>query len=332
MLHLVAAADQRFFPGLLTALATAVERSSGRIGYKVTVIDGGISEGQWALLDARLSTIAAGRGIDLELSRISKEALLLRLPERRGSSLSYARLAIPHVLEGDYFIYLDSDVICFRGIEEFRDAMNPGVYVTAARDPLGKVRRDKSMRNKVRFTQSFSPYFNAGIIGINAKLWREEQVSRRIEELLKEAHLYSFADQTLLNIVFKDRWTEVPHWGNHVLTIRRCSRIMDVPCLANLHFTGRIKPWLSEESSLARLVPDYLYDLAFRWASDSGDPTKRTVREETRGSILPKSKLERIMRPRRMKDHSILEAMENHPKEIARLLWDRFGFPGRIPA
>lgn len=327
-LHLVSTADARFFPGLLTALASALAAASGEFAYRVTVLDGGLLDEQYARLEKTLAGIAQRSSIALEVDRlIPRKETIDALPSRRGSTLTYARLAIPHLLPADRIVYLDSDVLCLRGVEAFWKALTPDTALSAARDPLDEIGRDRTARQELPASLHAAPYFNAGVIGINLAFWRRPEVAAKIEALLGRAQGFRYVDQSLLNILFLGQWAEVDRLDNHVLTLRHCGEFPQLGERANFHYVGPHKPWLSRESLFYRHPLNHLFDLA--WASLEGESSPRPPRQIAAASLARarrKARLYRLFQPRRAAEYrrGIEAAQAAEPS--ARAYWDRFGW------
>lgn len=327
-LDLVSAANARFFPGLLVALASAVSRASGRYDYAVHVLDGGLHSTQWESLQSRLKRVARSAGIEVAVKRILLDAeTLAELPLRRGSPLTFARLILPRLLPRKRLVYLDSDVLCLAGIEPFWEALDDGTAVTAVVDPLGTFGGDKTARRLVSRSLRGLPYFNAGIIGMNSELWASEPFKTRINELFSDMQDFRFMDQTLLNLVFRDSWREVPGRLNLVLTLHACGLIGEEKAPANYHFVGPRKPWLQEPAPIQRLVPNALFDRAWQWieGADTGDAFSRSVDQRSVATARRKAALYRCFRPSRVRDYSRALHARGNAKAIAREIWNRFG-------
>jgi lipopolysaccharide biosynthesis glycosyltransferase len=333
LLDLMSAADAKFFPGLITALGSALGCASGRFAYRISVLDGGIQDADWSKMEFHLHRIARAGGTDLELIRIRPSGELAEgLPSRRGSQLAYARLLIPSLTRTPKLVYIDSDVVCMQGVEAFFLALDSGAAVVAVRDPLGKLGRDSLLRHSLPRNRHGLPYFNTGIIGINADAWRETADHSRIEQLLPAAPGYRYADQSLLNLVFHGRWHELPENHNRILTLSNSADLERHGLPGNLHYVGRRKPWLSPVSSVSRSVADRLFDRAHHWVAGAVPPD-RTLDSRSQEASGRKSRLYRIFYPPRGRLYAASLAAADRADEIAGRLWDaRSGPRNSAPA
>ncbi len=300
-MHLASASDERFFPGLHVALASAVLAASGRLDYTVHVVDGGITDAQWTILETNLRALGALRGIEVELRRIpATHPAFERFPIRRGSNLTCARLAIPHIIDASRVVYLDSDVVCLLGVEGFWEALEPQTALVAVLDPLRRVGRDCTLRDRLPHRMHDQPYFNAGIIGINVALCRANGSLEAIDRLIGEASEFKYVDQTLLNLVFLGAWSRLPDVYNLVLTLENSACIMERPCAANLHYVGSGKPWLSRQSSFYRFAPDTIFDFVTKLlGTDNSCEEPRTINPHRLAQAQRKAMIYGFLLPRR---------------------------------
>lgn len=118
------------------------------------------------------------------------------------SLTTYARLFIPSLLPDDVdkVLYLDCDSIIVDSFKELWQEDISDYYCAAVRDcsntsfmeALGIPRGEK--------------YFNAGVLFINLKKWREDNVEDKfIDFLTNNQHRYYQHDQGVLNHVFKNQ-------------------------------------------------------------------------------------------------------------------------------
>jgi lipopolysaccharide biosynthesis glycosyltransferase len=319
-IQLVSAADSKFAPGLITALGSAVASASGRFNYHVSVIDGGLTGNDWAQLESCLSRIGSIKGIHVSLARIpAAELLNFDMPMRRGSQLTYSRLSIPCFLKVPKLVYIDSDVLCLRGIEDFWTNLDHHILV-AARDPLGTIGRDSFVRRRLPSVKHGLPYFNAGIIGINCIRWSMPENQQKIKALLPLADQFKYADQSLLNCAFHDEWQEIPEINNQVLCLRNCANLDTVDPAANFHYVGGQKPWLSNSSSVYRHPANLLFDKAYEWISGVKSP-RRTVKERSLVKARRKILLCRFFHRSRSREYAKILESASQPEAIVDRLW-----------
>jgi lipopolysaccharide biosynthesis glycosyltransferase len=314
---LVSTADEKFFLGLLVAVFTAIECASGTYAYDVIIFNGGIREDQWRLLTRSIATISQSKGLVVSISKIDLTlADLAILPCRRGSPLTNARLLVSVLLPNvKNVVYMDSDVVCRRGIEEFHEALSDGCAISACLDPYKVIGKDRSVRQHLSKSKWQLPYFNAGIIGINVSAWAVNFPT--ITALLESDQEFKHADQSLLNRLFYDQWTAVPAHANHVLTLENCANFPDHHTPSNLHFVGPRKPWLTNHSLFYRRFFDALFDKKLEEITDVGTKANRTTDSQSLRSARRKVQWYRILMPKRCAIYSkVLAAHDRYVEQI----------------
>jgi lipopolysaccharide biosynthesis glycosyltransferase len=155
-----------------------------------------------------------------------------------GSKLSYVRLEPGKYTKAtERLIWLDTDTIVLGSLETLWNLDFETMPVAAVANVWGNPNNSRD-RN---------PYFNAGVLVYNMKLWEQEQIS---EKLLQNAHsnIWGDHDQGALNSVLARRWKQLEQiWNNHN-TDDMSTKVM--------HFMSKPKPW--ESSAPNRLWLDML--------------------------------------------------------------------------
>jgi lipopolysaccharide biosynthesis glycosyltransferase len=197
---------------------------------------------------ADLKAITTEFGARLFYYDIDKNALcasvMKRAPyNRRLTNIVYARLLFDKILpEGiERLVYLDCDMMVRAPIENIAEIDLESFPIAAVAEPYAmgiKHRRDMKLNRDI--FDPADPYFNAGLIVIDMKGWRDAMIIEKLEAMLSDgtmARLYY--DQDFLNIIFVNNWLKLdqrwnivdPRWPHQALN----------PFL--LHYTGRHKPW-----------------------------------------------------------------------------------------
>ena len=144
-----------------------------------------------------------------------------------GAKIIYAKLEPEKYTKAkDRLIWLDSDMIILGSLEPLWNLDFEGMPVAAALNVWGNPNNPADKK----------PYFNAGLLVLNLKLWEEEKLS---EKMLEDAqvNLWCDCDQGACNSVLAGRWKRLEQiWNNHD-TDDMSTRVM--------HFISRPKPWES---------------------------------------------------------------------------------------
>lgn len=163
---------------------------------------------------------------------------------------AYLRILIPQYInidETNKILYLDSDIIIKKDITPLWQIDISRYAVAAAVDVT--LNRQKELGYDVKF-----PYFNSGVLLINLKKWREENVMHKILTFVKQfPEKILFHDQDALNAVLYDKWlplhpkynmqgqlfmNEFDHYNGD---LKELQEAISSPVI--IHFSAPLKPW-----------------------------------------------------------------------------------------
>jgi len=120
---------------------------------------------------------------------------------------SYARLFIGEILpsEVDRVLYLDCDIVVNGPLYELWNTNLHDKYLGAIQDTIPP--RTKSSVGLL----PQQPYFNAGVLLLDLKQWRENRIGEKCLDFIK-AHdgRVTHHDQGVLNGLLKDKWERLP--------------------------------------------------------------------------------------------------------------------------
>lgn len=161
--------------------------------------------------------------------------------------MTYARFFIPKFVEEDKVLYLDSDLVVTRSLDELFAKDIEDYYLAAAKIGYGLEER-----------------FNAGVLLINNRRWKDEQIMERLLEVVSQEHQnLTEADQSVLNMVIKDRYLLLEDTYNFQIGTDKLLEqfgykfIFDIPLdplPAIIHYVSPVKPWLTYSTSRLREV------------------------------------------------------------------------------
>jgi lipopolysaccharide biosynthesis glycosyltransferase len=149
------------------------------------------------------------------------------------------RLMLPKLVDLDRIIYFDSsDTVFVRSLAKANNINLCGNLCGGVRD------------------NPFSPSINSGFVIFDLAMMRRENAYGKFIEL--SGNKYGCPDQTVLNIVCKDRIMHISHKYNFIPnSIRSIHRYIGWPeyvdlkkDLTMIHYTGAHKPWLKQYCSL----------------------------------------------------------------------------------
>ncbi len=186
------------------------------------------------------------------------------------SIATYYRLLIeetfPHL---DKVIYLDADIIINRCICKIWRTGFKGKHLLAvphASKKSGIVSGERGLPSyKILGIPSDTRTFNAGVLMLNLKLWRRDNISSKVIDYLRKYHEYVlWWDQDGLNAILYDKWQALSAtWNvmtNHLATFTTwedsllSKKVYEQVCKkpAIIHFAGHPKPWHSDYAGLFR--------------------------------------------------------------------------------
>lgn len=167
---------------------------------------------------------------------------------RTDNLMNFARFYLPEIFSDIRFgLYLDVDMIVQSDLAQLFDVELMSMVVASS--------LNRSLSDYNSILEISGRGFNAGLLLINFKRWREKNVTAEIKELMirhKEIKLFRGGTQPLLNIVLhkkclnlNDLWLD-QLW--HVTGLGRW-KSKDPDKLKNgrvLHWNGQYKPWLED--------------------------------------------------------------------------------------
>ncbi len=134
-----------------------------------------------------------------------------------SSSAVYFPLALPSICKDDRILFLDADTMVTENLSEFYNQDLTGYYIAGVHDygmvsninsgQLIPVDNDKKLSTKEYFekilnwdNEEMKKYFNSGMLLMNLKAMRNDNIEEKIYTSLKE-HTFAFPDQDCINFV-----------------------------------------------------------------------------------------------------------------------------------
>ncbi len=252
--------DNYAMPLAVTLYSTLVNLEKDCTLY-LYIIDGGISDRS----KERLHRVLDVEHVDLRLKWV--------IPDDRASlstlrtyewvtAATYLRLLIPDVVPEQFkkAIYLDSDLLVEGNLRHLWN-QEMGRHALLAVGEFGTPyvsSRWGITKYKELGLAPDTPCFNAGVLVVNLKRWREEKISQKVIQYLREYEKYvHLADQEGLNAVLAKDWGKLdPKWNvaSHLLYYEQWEEsafkeeirpireeLIRKPYI--FHFAGGSKPW-----------------------------------------------------------------------------------------
>ncbi|MBS4462461.1 MULTISPECIES: glycosyltransferase family 8 protein [unclassified Facklamia] len=155
------------------------------------------------------------------------------------SEATFYRYHIPELIEEDKVLYLDSDTLIVNALSNLYDLDIEHISLAAV--------RDSGLKN----------VFNAGVLLINNRKWREKNVLHRALDIHEKSdETLKFADQDVLNELFKNEWLEIPdRYNMQILGESMVAKRYTVPTdTVVIHYLTAIKPWASYDTTIKSKV------------------------------------------------------------------------------
>ena len=240
-MNIVFCADRRVLPGLHVALYSVLECYEGKSRPDFTIFSDDLDEADQRLLAKSLDPLRKPYG--LEIRRVDA-GLFAGFPQLNGSWATYYRLLIPSMLDANRFLYLDADILCDLDVSQFENldmGEAPAGFVSEA--PLsGCADRDVA---KLLGASPDEPYFNAGIMLVNATEWRRQLITEQATDFLQKYHP-PYHDQSALNFVLHRKAYQLDERFNTIVNMRKHWPALKTPVGSLnrlLHFVEYPKPW-----------------------------------------------------------------------------------------
>ena len=174
---------------------------------------------------------------------------------RYKTDISYTvflRYFVADFVKEDKALYLDCDLVVTKNLDDLfaTDLQN---YPLAAIQDFG---------GRAYFGREI---FNAGVLLIHNALWKQEHITQKLIDLTNEWHdKVDQADQSILNMLFENRWLELDFDYNHIVIHKQFTDYQlpsdqDYPAI--IHYLSHRKPWKDLAAQTYRDVWWYYHGL-----------------------------------------------------------------------
>ena len=174
---------------------------------------------------------------------------------RYKTDISYTvflRYFVADFVKEDKALYLDCDLVVTKNLDD--------LFATDLQDyPLAAIR---DFGGRAYFGREI---FNAGVLLINNALWKQEHITQKLIDLTNEWHNnVDQADQSILNMLFENKWLELDFDNNHIVIHKQFTDYQlpsdqDYPAI--IHYLSHRKPWKDLAAQTYRDVWWYYHGL-----------------------------------------------------------------------
>lgn len=197
--------------------------------------------------------------INKRLEKFGSEIINCRVTSeqisRYKTDISYTvflRYFVADFVKEDKALYLDCDLVVTKNLDD--------LFATDLQDyPLAAVR---DFGGRAYFGREM---FNAGVLLINNVLWKQENMTQKLIDLTNEWHdKVDQADQSILNMLFENKWLELDFDYNHIVIHKQFTDYQipegqDYPAI--IHYLSHRKPWKDLAAQTYRDVWWYYHNL-----------------------------------------------------------------------
>lgn len=252
-INIVFASDNNYAQHTAVAMASVLVNTKVPQKIQFYLIDDEIQQEN----KEKITKTVQNLGGNIEFIKIKNSKLEDCYVSGELSRASYFRLDIANILDEsiEKIIYLDCDLLVYDDIEKMWQLDMDGKPVAATCD-LGIMAsaRVRKQKNKFIGLPFDAPYFNAGVLIMDLKKWRDGNYAEAIIALATQ-NKYPNHDQDALNKFFMNNWQEIPlRWDVIPPVFNLFLKILTKPDLrkkaieaklnpAIFHYAGGYKPW-----------------------------------------------------------------------------------------
>lgn len=196
-MYIVYACDDNFAEILGVSLMSLLESNKNRNKITVYILNSGISPKNREKINSVFKKYNRFGPVWIDAKNIN-EVAGIKVKQDRGSISQFARLFVSSVLPDNLekVLYLDCDIIINKSLCELWNMDLRGKTIAALLDPFSTwYRKNLKLRD-----EDF--LFNSGVMLIDLNKWREQNIEKKIIDLIKKFNgLIPQGDQGTLNVI-----------------------------------------------------------------------------------------------------------------------------------
>lgn len=248
MKHIILAADDNYaIPCIVTI--TSLLSNNTPADFAIHILTQGFNNDNTELFKDLRSKF---KDAEIEIVNVDIQTLKDAITSERFPISNFFRLLTPQLFDFDKALYLDADIIVNGDISKLWDIDMKDKACCMVEDQACE---DITLHNRIRI---FTPYYNAGVLLMNLKYWREKEISKTLSDYMKnypERCLYPDQDAINANLAkdiipldykfnVQERWYEPQDcWLMHRDKWEKIEEAKKHPII--IHYTGGWKPWTS---------------------------------------------------------------------------------------
>lgn len=258
LIHICFSTNNEFTKHCAAAIVSIIENCMNKPRLRFYVLHNNLSAKNKEMLKKTVKKY----GCDVEILCINFEDFKDCQVEKNSHFTveTYFRLKIPDLINhADKIIYIDCDTTMLGNIEELWDTELGSNYLAACQDVTQPKHLKEEMGDDI--------YFNAGVLVINAKLWRTDNLGKILFDFMSDKpDKILWVDQDALNGVLHGRVKLLSSVWNVMYNpyFDILSELYDISEIKLIHNVSRQKPWnMTSKHKYAKYYFKYLAKTAW---------------------------------------------------------------------
>ena len=237
--------DNNYAQHLAVTLVSILENKSPDDEIFVYVLDGGIlEENKNKILNLKNKYDFKIKFLPIDSNWHEK---FPRGKKNHVTLATYYRLLLPELCpEVDKLLYLDVDLIVKASLRELFATDIKDNYFAAVEDSLEELHCKRL---------GITTYCNAGVLLLNLKKWREDNITEKFFRFMKEyPDKIVLHDQDVINCVLRDGMIRLAKCWNVQVSLYEGSKefVQMLPDARIIHYIGKHKPWHANFKQVAK--------------------------------------------------------------------------------
>lgn len=240
----VFAIDENYIQHLSVALVSLLQNNDD-CKFDIYIICSGMSEENFA----KLQSIGNKYQATIKQIVVNDKVFDTLVTNHHFTKAMYYRLMIPNFIQEDKVLYLDADIVINGSVKNLFSIDLEGKYIAAVLNPGFQRHQELKMNFDAK-------YFNSGVMLINNKVWKSDDLAKNIIEFIDlKSNIIQFPDQDGLNATINGNWVKLPLKFNQQAVIfdenfekryscfskEELEEAKETPVI--IHYTGSSKPW-----------------------------------------------------------------------------------------
>jgi FkbM family methyltransferase len=246
--------DENYAPYCATAIASILKNSEKSTEFEFYVLTTKLSKE----IQYKFNELIKIKDCSINFIFINKDDFKACPITRYFALENYLKFKLSSALPNfDKILYLDSDTII---LEDISDLFNTNIDRYYSGMVINATVEVETRENEFRLGLPHGYYFNSGVMLVNSKKWREENIEQKLFEWTKEnEEKIHWVDQDVINVVLngfikelREQYNVQVHFYNNEEAFAKLEEKMHI-----VHYSGPVKPWNIPEMFLSGYFWEY---------------------------------------------------------------------------